>query len=449
MKGKIILFLFALPFFGVGVWMTWSIGSTLADTWQMRDWVPVDAQLTNAGYTTHSGDDSDTYEAYAEYTYDFRGQRYGGSRVAIAGGADNIGDYQQDLGRALAAALSDGAPVTVFVNPDDPAEAIYDRSIRWGLIGFKSIFMLVFGGVGLGLLIYVFVAPKPKDPSDPRFVDKPWLANDKWQGDPILSNSKLAMYGTWGFAAFWNLISAPLPFVLYGEVVDKGNWAALLGLLFPLVGLGLIRWAVLQTLEWRRFGAAPLTLDPFPGAIGGHVGGTIDVNLPYDSTHRFSLTLTCIRSDVSGSGKNRSRKESAEWQESQIAHVSAGINGTRLCFRFDVPEGLEASDADPAEDRYHIWRLNLKAELPGTDIDRDYEIPVYPTGERSRGLSDLSIKAARAEQAQGDTEAVRKIIRISHGINGKSICIQWAAICWAVSAQLYSVACSPAPAGSL
>ena len=421
MKGKIFLVLFALPFFGIGAWMAWSVGSTLTEAWRMQDWPAVEATLLNAGYTTHSGDDSDTYEAYAEYTYIYHGQQYGGTRVAISGGADNIGDYQQDLGRELSNAWNSGQRIRVFVNPGNPTESIYDRTVRWGLIGFKSIFILVFGGFGLGLLIFVFRAPKSKDPHDPRFADKPWLANDKWQGTPILSNSKLAMYASWGFATFWNLISAPLPFVLYGEVVDKGNWPALLGLLFPLIGLGLIGWAVRQTREWRRFGAAPLTLDPFPGAIGGHVGGTIDVNLPFDSTHRFSLTLTCIRSYISGSGKNRSRKESAEWQESQVAHVGSGGSGSRLSFRFDVPDNLEPSDADQSDDRYYLWRLNLKADLPGTDIDRDYEIPVYPTGERSRSLSGFAVDEARADQRQADTEAVRKIVRFSHGIDGKSM----------------------------
>ena len=237
--------------------MTWSIGSTLTDAWQMQDWVAVEARLSNAGYATHSGEDSDTYEAYAEYTYVYQGQRYGGTRVAIAGGADNIGDYQQDLGRELASAWSNGQPVSVFVNPENPAEAIYDRSIRWGLIGFKSIFMLVFGGVGLGLLIYVFLGPTAKDPNDPQFADRPWLANDKWQGDPILSNAKLSMYAMWGFAAFWNLISAPLPFVLYGEVVDKGNWPALLGLLFPLEKTDSARAADAPIRENRR-GSGPI-----------------------------------------------------------------------------------------------------------------------------------------------------------------------------------------------
>ena len=68
MKGRIFIFLFALPFFGVGVWMGYSAGADLADAWQMRQWVPVQGTLLRAGYEPHSGDDSYTYEAYADYT---------------------------------------------------------------------------------------------------------------------------------------------------------------------------------------------------------------------------------------------------------------------------------------------------------------------------------------------------------------------------------------------
>ena len=55
-------------------------------------------------------------------------------------------------------------------------------------------------------------------------ADRPWLANDAWQMATIRSSSKAAMYTTWGFAGIWNLISAPLPFVMYKEVVEKENW---------------------------------------------------------------------------------------------------------------------------------------------------------------------------------------------------------------------------------
>ncbi len=327
MKGKIFALLFALPFFGVGVWMAWSIGSNLLDASRMSSWEPVQASLQRAGYDSHSGDDSTTYEAYARYTYAFGGRQYTADRVAIAGGADNIGSYQNDLGNRLSRIMSRGETVTVYVNPQDPTLAIIDRSLRWGLIGFKSIFLFVFGGVGLGLIIFTLRAPKEKDQTAIKFVDKPWLVNDDWQTANIKSSSKATMYFTWFFAAIWNLISAPLPFVIYEEVTTKNNLPALIGLLFPVVGVGLLVWAIRRTLEWRRFGPAPVTLDPYPGSIGGHVGGTIDLNLPYDSNHHFSMTLICLRSYMSGSGKNRSRREDARWQDTQVAHAAAPPRG--------------------------------------------------------------------------------------------------------------------------
>ncbi|MDH3410173.1 MAG: DUF3592 domain-containing protein, partial [Gammaproteobacteria bacterium] len=337
MKSRILVSLFALPFLGVGVWMLWSISSAFVDAYQMDGWVQVEARLSSAGYRTHTGDDSDTFEAYAKYTYTYQGQVYVGDRVSIASGADNIGDYQRDIGHNLSRAQANGEAILVYVDPNEPSNSIIDRGIRWGLIGFKSIFVFVFGGVGLGLLILVWRAPKEKDKTDPKYADKPWLLNDDWHTATVRSSSKTSMYGVWAFAAFWNLVSAPLPFLLYDEVVNKQNYIALVGLLFTAVGIWLLTWAIRQTLEWKRFGATPVTLDPFPGSIGGHVGGTIEIGVPFNAANEFEVTLTNLHHYVSGSGKNRDRKEKAKWQDTLIAHAEPGGRGTKLTFRFDVP----------------------------------------------------------------------------------------------------------------
>jgi hypothetical protein len=420
MKGKIVVSLFALPFFGVGVWMLWSIGTLFADAARMADWAPVPATVSSGGYETHSGDDSDTYEAYGEYYYEFNGRGYYGSRVSIAGGADNIGDYQQDLGRMLSAARARGETVSVYVDPDNPADSVVDRSIRWGLVGFKSIFLIVFGGFGGGLLIFTWRQPPEKDKSDPRYQDRPWLLDDAWQTPTVRSSSKASMIGVWIFAIIWNLVSAPLPFIMFEEVVERHNYIALVGLLFTMVGIGMLVWAIRRTLEWRRFGPTPVTLDPFPGSIGGHVGGTIDLNLPFDSQTEFELTLTNINSYVSGSGKNRSRKEKAGWQDSVVAHAeSSSAGGTRLSFRFDVPDGLPESDADRDGDSYTIWRLDLSAELEGADLDRSFDIPVYATRQQSRALSRLAVERGREKQTALADRAVQKVIKLVHDASGR------------------------------
>jgi len=421
MRERILLLLFSLPFLGVGLWMSWSIGSNLYDASKMRNWVPVEARLQAAGYETHDGDDSDTYRAYALYDYEYAGQHYSNDRVGISGGADNIGDYQRETGLRLQRALSRHEPITVFVDPGNPSESVIDRQPRWGMIGFKSIFLIVFGGAGAAMFAYALLARKLPDNDQAETTDSPWLMNEAWQSDSILSNSKKAVYGAWVFAVVWNGISAPLPFVAWREVAEKQNYIVLLGLLFPAIGLLLVGWAIRRTLEWRRLGPAPVLLDPYPGAIGGHVGGTMDLRLPFDPGLSFSLTLTSLRSYMSGSGKNRSRKEKATWQDSRLAYAEPSARGTLLSFRFEVPRDLDASDAVRNKSEYHIWRLNLHADLPGTDIDRDYDIPVYPTGARSRRLPSRVVEAARVRQEQLDDAAVRKRLRVSDGYAGKEI----------------------------
>ena len=421
MKGKIFLLLFALPFFGVGVWMAYSISSNLLEANAMRDWRPVEATLHNAGYESHSGDDSTTYEAYAVYNYSVDGLDYQATRVSISGGADNIGDYQQDIGRHLSSLMSRGETIQVYVNPGAPGDAIIDRSLRWGLLGFKAIFLLVFGGVGLGLIIFTVRAPAEKDPEAVEFQDAPWLANDDWVGNRIASSSKATMYFTWIFAGIWNLISAPLPFLVYKEFTEKNNAAALFGILFPVIGIGLLVWAIRRTMEWRRFGAAPVTLDPYPGSIGGQVGGSIDVNIPYDPSLRFSVTLVNIHSYMSGSGDDRSRRESALWQDTQVAHCLTAPKGSRLSFRFDVPEDLQAANAFRSTDSYHLWRLNVSAEMPGIDINRDYDIPVYATAQQSQSLPDFAIEQAKGEQRKVDLAEIQKLFTWRHDVNGRSL----------------------------
>ena len=421
MKGKVFLLLFSLPFAGVGVWMGWSIASAVVESVQMQGWQPVQAQLEAAGYETHHGDDSTTYKAYAQYRYTANGQTWRGDRVSLFSGNDNIGSYQQDTGRRLELLLQSDQPVTVYYDPEQPSNSIVDRDLRWAMVGFRGIFFLVFGGVGFGLLIFGLRSREPKDPEDPAYANAPWLVNDSWQTPSIRSSSRTAMWGIWAFAALWNLISAPLPFILVEEVTEKQNYLALVGLLFPAVGLGMLIWAIRRTREWKRFGPTPVEMDPFPGAIGGHVGGTIDLRVPYDAGHRFQLALTSVHHYTSGSGKNRSSREKALWQREMQASAQPGPHGTRLYFRFDVPEGLKESDANASGKSYYAWRLGLTAKLPGTDLNRDYSIPVYATAEQSRDLPERALAEAHNRQDKVDEEDVIGQLNMTHTAAGKRL----------------------------
>lgn len=177
------------------------------------------------------------------------------------------------------------------------------------------------------------------------------------------------------FAFFGNLISFPFAFNIDTFYRDAGVVAGVV-FLFPLIGVVLLVYAIRSTLEWRRFGATPLNMDPFPAVIGGDVGGEILVKLPNDPAMRCEVTLSCIHSYMSGSGKNRSRHESVKWQDSGYARIIRdGSSRTRLQFKFTVPDDLPQSEN--ISDSYYLWRLNIKSELPGPDLLRSFVIPVF------------------------------------------------------------------------
>ena len=154
--GGWLLGLFALPFAAVGVGMLLlSVLPTLYDWARMQWWQPVPATLVAARLETSRSSKSSSYTVKASYRYQVAGREYQGNRVAISSGGDNVGDFQVALGARLEQALRDGAPVQVWVSPSDPTESVIDRSLRPGLLALKMVFVVVFGGVGVGLLVHV------------------------------------------------------------------------------------------------------------------------------------------------------------------------------------------------------------------------------------------------------------------------------------------------------
>lgn len=148
------MLLLALPFAAVGLGvLCLSVVPTLHDWHRMQSWRPVEAQLEAAALQRHRGSKGgETLSVEARYRYSVGAREFTGERVAITDGADNVGDFQSELGQALEDALRQERPIIVWVNPTDPAEAIVDRSLRPGLLAFKLVFVIAFGGVGFGVL---------------------------------------------------------------------------------------------------------------------------------------------------------------------------------------------------------------------------------------------------------------------------------------------------------
>ena len=382
------LALFALPFAAVGVgafvWGAW----TLLDWRAASGWVEVPAELVSVALEEHDDDDgATTYKTAATYRYEYAGRTYDNHRVAIDSGSDNIGSFQQQLYYRLRAAHEQHTPVTAYVDPAEPTKAVLNRELRFGLLAIKGVFALVFGGVGFGLLFGARYGAKKlaaQNALREQFPDEPWRWRREWANGRISASARTTAYVAIVFAAIWNLISLPMLFVIPDEIAG-GSTVAAIGLLFPLIGVGLAAWAIRAWLQLKRFKVATLTLDRLPVALGGRLKGTIRVEAEVPVTADFRCELACVETRTTGSGKNRERHERMLWQKQwRVPRHQCQIGASLTTIPVDAPIPAEQPattvDDEPAE---IAWRLDVTGECPGPDFWSRFELPVFATTMQS------------------------------------------------------------------
>jgi hypothetical protein len=135
--------------------------------------------------------------------------------------------------------------------------------------------------------------------------------------------------------------------------------------------------AVRHTLRRRRFKHLELRLDPFPGALGGHAGGTVDLPSIRPSDAEFRAVLLCVHSRTVTTRNSRGTADEVVWSDEIVPTAEGYGIGTRLRFTFDVPADFPPTSGDP--DDHHYWAVRLTASLPGADLDEVFTVPVYAT----------------------------------------------------------------------
>jgi hypothetical protein len=275
--------------------------------------------------------------------------------------------------------------------------------------GILLLFGALFVCVGLGIAVLARRGRRlavQLEARKARHPDAPWLWNEAWSGGRLRYSARASMRRAWLFAVAWNAISLPLAFLAPDAFFDKGNHGALIAMLFPAVGIGLLAWALHATLRWRRFGESLFEMSRVPGVLGGELAGTLQVGGELAASENIVARVSCIRRYVSGTGKNRSTQEDIRWSDEQQLPPTAlarGPFGQALDLRFALP--YDASPSDPvASDDYILWRLEVTTRMPGVDYTARFEVPVFetPESQRERTAEALSReKYAGAQTALG------------------------------------------------
>jgi len=409
-KGWGCLILFALPFAAVGVVMTVMVVWDWLEYAAMQRWQEVPARIDRAELEEHHGDGGTTYQATAEYTYVFQDRTFTGNRVSLHGGSDNIGSFHKRVHKELKQYQTSGKPFRCYVDSRAPANSVLYRDLRWEMIGFKSLFAVIFGAFGFGMLyggLYGRGKIRDEKARTAAHPDEPWLWKGDWASGEIRSSSKTMLAVVWGFAIFWNLISLPIALMVLIETKEPWSWPKLLVLVFPAVGMLLLAVALFLLLRWRKYGESVFQMASVPGVVGGKLAGVIRTSARIRPEDGFRVTLSCIRKYTTGSGNSRNTREEVLWQDQQVIArplAEPDFTQTAIPVVMAIPyEALPSDDSD--SDDQILWRLEAAASVPGVDYKALFDVPVFKTAEsRPDFRLDESLLAPYAAPVDADRE---------------------------------------------
>jgi hypothetical protein len=246
-----------------------------------------------------------------------------------------------------------------------------------------ALFGLVFSAIGFALLAAAILGPRKVRQANLRQQanpDQPWLWRDDWAQGRASSKTKSSMVSACIFAVLWNLIAFPVLFAMPARQFQRDP-KTLLVLLFPLVGVALLVWALRETVRWMEFGKTCFEMNSVPCVVGKEFRGNIQARFPHLPERGVHLQLTCVNKVVTGSGDNRSTQEKILWRDEKTvsaAELCAGPTGTSIPVSFRVP--IEAQPTDTSNPQNSIvWMLEADAAVPGVNYKDFFELPVFRT----------------------------------------------------------------------
>ncbi|MGL4401113.1 MAG: DUF3592 domain-containing protein [Luteolibacter sp.] len=410
------LALFGLPFLGAGLFMTWLYFSGYEKWWAARSWLETPCWIESAELKQNG--DEDSRKAVVTYRYEFEGRSYQGDRVSLHGGSDNIGDFHVEAHRELshhAGGTSSGAegearqPFRCHVNPENPAESVIYRTLRWELQAFMAIFALTFPAVGGGLVfaaVWGTRAMRKEAALSEKYPGEPWKWKTHWAGTTISECPKngrwpLILYTLWSALIIFPLIVAT---ALSGAFqTDRSAWWVLVYLALWCIPA----WFTSKRIRHRlAVGEGRLELQDTPACPGGVLRGSFLLAKPLPTRAVPELHLFCEKQIIRGTGEDKSTIREKIWSARETVsqdRITRDFTGFRLPVSIAIPpDGPESSILGDDSEK-HVWNLELK--VPGTPIHSVFEIPVFRDG-KSPVLMPRAVAPSIAETVSRDLPAL-------------------------------------------
>lgn len=189
----------------------------------------------------------------------------------------------------------------------------------------------------------------------------------------INSSEKSSYWVLIGIGIIFFLFSLPVLFSIPKELSAQ-NYGALVALLFPLTAFGILLGGWKMRQKFLFFGPTPLTPSPTIGQVGGQIGGHVNLASAWEKRD-LSITLSCIHTYTSGSGKDSSTHRKVLWQRHDKPVDLPDGDGSKLEFCFDVPAKERTQQTHKGRGTIS-WEVNIEGMINATQFNRSWKIPV-------------------------------------------------------------------------
>jgi hypothetical protein len=301
---------------------------------------------------------------------------------------------------------------------------------RWVGVLVSTTFVLVGGGI-VYAAIYGNRKLQEQAAAEQSNPESPWLWRKDWVARRAESRNRNSVIGLWLAAIFANGIAFTVAATTMPTLWRNSDPRAFFPLVFCAVGVILAGAAIRASIRRKRFGQTYFEFASLPFSPGGSLEGTIHLRFNADARHGIDLRFTCVRQIITGSGDNRSTRESVLWQADKnvpqefLAHGPMG--DATIPVDFSIPSDAYESNHDQPDDKV-LWLLHAQADVPGVDYSDDFEVPVFrltstpvsaaePTASFFKAQDGAAPPAFQADASDVAAPANPKVV-VSAGMNG-------------------------------
>jgi hypothetical protein len=384
-KESVGCFLFSLPFAALGIFMAYLYFADLFRWARMQTWEEVPARILSAdlevNVSRHSSGDSFgrhrssssrrsiTYKALAEYEYEYRGNKYKGTKVSRYFGSDNIGNFYNNIHDELSTYENSDKLFRCFVNPHSPEDAILYRQMRLTMLCLYAGLGGIFGGIALSILpgfLASSISKKHETSLKAQHPEEPWKWRDDWIRGEVRTEANSKVFAILAITAWVGIFSIPILAFIPSRLF-KGQFAALLALIFPLVGYWIMKSMLPSILQWLRFGRAVFQLKSIPIRPGERLRGIIRTGGKLPDSSEIHLELRKV--------KKRSGDEPV-WTKSSTTTSTLDPEGIS-CIEVDLEVPEQTDQSRKSRKSTFEWELRAVSKVPGIDLDAIFKIPVF------------------------------------------------------------------------